>query len=314
MMRYWKNIPPLKSLLALEAAARHASFTRAAEELNVSQSAVSHAVTTAEEFLGTRLIDRTSRPIRLTADGQTYVSTVTNCLVLLAAEAEALRRGKSGDVLTVSCNLAYGNYWLLPRLKEFHATHPRLQVNMVTTYQGLASLDDGIDVAIRFGRGEWPNCTSRLLFRESLVPVASPDYVERNSKVREPSDLLGHELLHALSADKSWFDWQQWFAHFDVAAPRRLPGPTFDNHLLMMQAALTGRGIALGWIGTSADFLRDGQLVKVLDVSIPLEDGLHVVTRQQHDERVELFLNWVSESEIVDPASPAGPENGAACS
>ncbi len=208
-MWYWKHIPPMKALLALEAAARHASFSRAATELNVSQSAVSHAVATAEEFLDAPLIDRSTRPLRLTPDGEAYVATLRNCFGLLAAEAETLRRRKADDVLTVSCNLAYGNYWLLPRLKDFHAAHPNIQVNMVTTYQGLASLDAGIDVAIRFGRGTWPGCTSRLLFRECIIPVASPDYVARRGSVRNAADFLNHELLHALSVDKSWFDWRQ---------------------------------------------------------------------------------------------------------
>lgn len=300
MMRYWKRIPPLKSLLALEAAARHASFTRAADELNVSQSAISHAITTAETFLGTQLIDRTSRPISLTPEGKAYVATLASCFTQLAAEAETLRRRKVRNVLTISCNLAYGNYWLLPRLKGFHAAHPDLQVNMVTTYQGLASLDEGIDVAIRFGRGDWPGCTSRLLFSERIVPVASPDYVERNAPVRQPADLLDHVLLHALSVEKSWYDWQQWFAHFGVPIHGVLPGPTFDNHLLMMQAALSGRGVALGWIGTASDFLCQRLLVKVLDAPIVLQEGLHAVVRPQRDERVERFLDWITDQAIAE--------------
>lgn len=300
MMRYWRRIPPLKSLLALEAAARHASFTRAAEELNVSQSAVSHAITTAETFLGATLIDRTSRPISLTAEGKAYVATLASCFTQLAAEAETLRRRKTSNVLTISCNLAYGNYWLLPRLKSFHAAHPDLQVNMVTTYQGLASLDEGNDVAIRFGRGDWPGCESRLLFSERIVPVASPDYAERNAAVHRPADLLAHALLHAHSVERSWYNWQQWFEHFGVAMPGPLPGPAFDNHLLMLQAALSGQGIALGWVGTASDFLRQGLLVKVLDAPIVLQEGLHVVVRTRRDERVERFLDWITERAVSE--------------
>ncbi|MFZ1481223.1 MAG: LysR substrate-binding domain-containing protein [Paracoccaceae bacterium] len=311
-MRYWRQIPPLKSLLALEAVARHQSFSRAAKELNVSPSAVSHAVTTAETFLGATLIDRSSRPITLTSEGKSYVATLASCFAQLAAEGQALRRRKARNVLTISCNLAYANYWLLPRLKGFHAAHPDMQVNMVTTYQGLASLDDGIDVAIRFGRGDWPGVTSRLLFQERIVPVASPDYMERNAPILRPADLLDHALLHALSIERSWYDWHQWFGHFGVAAPATPPGPTFDNHLMMIQAALSGRGVALGWIGTASDFLRQGQLVKVFDDSIVLQDGLHAVVRDSTDHRVEMFVRWitaVSESEIEDLQAPFLPGN-----
>ena len=183
---------------------------------------------------------------------------------------------------------------------------------MVTTYQGLASLDDGIDVAIRFGRGDWPGVTSRLLFQERIVPVASPDYMERNAPILRPADLLDHALLHALSIERSWYDWHQWFGHFGVAAPATPPGPTFDNHLMMIQAALSGRGVALGWIGTASDFLRQGQLVKVFDDSIVLQDGLHAVVRDSTDHRVEMFVRWitaVSESEIEDLQAPFLPGN-----
>ena len=293
-MRYWKHIPPLKALLALEATARHGSFSRAAEELNVSQSAVSHAVTTAESFLRTRLLDRATRPIGLTVEGERYLATLASCLSQLAAEAEMLQRRRRGNVLTISCNLAVGNYWLLPRLKVFHEAFPNLQVNMVTTYQGLASLSEGIDVAIRFGRGDWSDGTSRLLFKEVIVPVASPDYLARHSAIRTPSDLSAHVLLHAQSVDKSWYDWQQWFQHFGLDGTD-LEGPSFDNHLLMMQAALSGRGVALGWIGTATAFLAEGQLVKALDQAIALEEGVHAVVRGPSSAPVACFLDWLAD-------------------
>ena len=236
-MQYWKTIPPLKALLAVEATARLRSFTRAGEELNTSQSAVSHAVTVAESFLETKLFDRSARPISLTREGREYVASLTGCLAQLSAETESLRSRQTGNILTISCNLAYGNYWLLPRLKYFHETHPDIQVNMVTAYHGMATLDPGIDVAIRFGMGDWPDLQAHLLFREQILPVASPGYRDRSDAVSSPADLIGHTLLHAHSNDKSWYDWPQWFEHFGTKPKGPLLGPTFDNHLLMMQAA-----------------------------------------------------------------------------
>lgn len=293
-MRYWKHIPPLKSLLAVEATARLASFSAAAEELNVSQSAISHAVTTAETFLGVQLFDRTTRPISLTDEGRTYVITLTSCLGQLAAEGKSLGRGRARQTLTISCNLAYSHFWLFPRLKGFHSAYPDRQVNLVTTYQGLASLDDGIDVAVRFGDGSWPNCISHLLFKERIVPVATPDYARRNPAVHSPADLKDHTLLHALSLERSWFDWNQWFDHYGISLKSGLPGPTFDNHLLMMQAALSGRGIALGWIGTASELIRHGQLTKVFDQPIVLSTGLYAVVRNRRDPYVEPFVNWIT--------------------
>ncbi|HEX4506549.1 MAG TPA: LysR substrate-binding domain-containing protein [Alphaproteobacteria bacterium] len=222
-MRYWKYIPPLKTLLAVEATARLGSFSKAADELNVSQSAVSHLVGQAEAYFGRRLLDRASRPIKPTAEGQRYVGALVSSLNILKAEGQHLRERHGDTTLTVSCNLGYGNFWLLPKLKRFHDGNPGITVNMVTTYQGLPALSEGIDVAIRFGKGDWPDCRSRLLFREWIVPVASAGYIEQAAPIRTPRDLLRHTLLHAHATDKTWFDWEQWFDHFGI--PRHSPAP-----------------------------------------------------------------------------------------
>lgn len=293
-MQYWKTIPPLKSLFAIEATARLRSFTRAGEELNTSQSAVSHAVTQAEEFLNTRLFDRSARPIAVTSEGAEYVASLSLCLAQMASDAQALHQRRQENVLTISCNLANGNYWLLPRLKAFHEAFPDIQVNMVTTFHGLASFDSGIDVAIRFGNGSWPDCEAHLLFREQILPVAAPSYESSAIKVSAPADLLKHTLLHARAMERSWYDWPQWFKHFGVACGSTLPGPSFDNHLLMMQAAISGRGVALGWIGTAIDFLREGQLRPLLRTPVVLENGLYAVVRNRRNSRVDSFLGWIT--------------------
>lgn len=302
-MRYSRFIPPLKSLLAVEATARCGSFSKAAAELNVTQSAVSHLVGQAEEYLDARLFDRASRPIRLTREGQRYVSGVIAGLDTLKAEGRHLQeRKKAATTLIVSCNLGYGNFWLLPRLKHFHERHPAITVNMVTTYQGLPELTEGIDVAIRFGKGDWPDCRAQLLYRERILPVASAAYVERAPRIRRPKDLLKHTLLHAHAIDRTWFDWNQWFAHFGVACPASLPGPSFDNHVLMMQSALTGRGVALGWIGTARDFVRQQQLVEVLPDPIDVDGGLYLVTHRdvRPSRALGSFSDWLLEQAAAD--------------
>ena len=301
-MRYWRYIPPLKSLLAVEATARCGSFSKAATELNVTQSAVSHLVGQAEDYLGARLFDRASRPIRLTREGQRYVNAVISGLNILKAEGQHLQERKAATTVIVSCNLGYGNFWLLPRLKHFHDRHPAITVNMVTTYQGLPELTDGIDVAIRFGKGDWPDCRSQLLYRERIVPVASAAYVEHAPRIRRPKDLLKHTLLHAHAIDRSWFDWNQWFDHFGVACPPSLPGPSFDNHVLMVQAALTGGGVALGWKGTARDFVRKHQLVEVLLDQIDVDGGLYLVTHRdaRPSRALSSFTDWLLQQAAED--------------
>ncbi|MER9355821.1 LysR substrate-binding domain-containing protein [Mesorhizobium sp. M0514] len=139
--------------------------------------------------------------------------------------AAPVKNAQHADDLTISCNLANANYWLLPRLKLFHREYPELQVHLVTTYQGLASLDDGIEIAVRFSDGYWPNCSSRLLFRERIVPVASPDYLERNPPVHQAADLLDHTLLHAMSLERSWYDWNQWLSSLAFCRVPVCPAP-----------------------------------------------------------------------------------------
>lgn len=293
-MKYWQHIPPLRVMLAVEATARLGSFSKAAVELNVTQSAVSHLVTQAEAFLAAQLFDRQSRPVKPTPEGQRYVNALVSGLNVIRSEGAALQRGRNTNGLTVSCNLAYANYWLLPRLKEFHEVHPEITVNMVTAYQGLPELSAAIDISVRFGKGDWPDCSSELLFSESIVPVASLAYVERAPAIAEPRDLLGHMLLHARADDKTWFDWYQWFDRFGIRTSS-LPGPLFDNHLTMMQAALAGEGIALGWIGTASEFVHAGQLVELLDRSIPADGGVYLVWRSGTPlpPATRTFANWI---------------------
>jgi LysR family glycine cleavage system transcriptional activator len=286
----------------VEATARLGSFSKAAAELNVTQSAVSHLVGQAEAYLGAQLFDRASRPVRLTVEGQRYVGAVVSALNILKSEGQHLQARHGSSTLTVSCNLGYGNFWLLPKLRHFHDAHPGVTVNMVTTYQGLPELADGIDVAIRFGGGQWADCRSRLLFREWIVPVASAAYIEQAPPIRRPSDLLKHTLLHASARDKSWFDWDQWLDHFGVVRSTSLGGPGFDNHVMMMQAALTGGGVALGWKGTAGEFLRQRQLVPVLPDRIDVDGGVFLVTREAGPSfpMLDAFSDWLIEQSSLE--------------
>lgn len=293
-MKYWRHVPPLRVMLAVEATARLGSFSKAAVELNVTQSAISHLITQAEEFLAVRLFDRQTRPVKTTAEGRRYVNALVSGLDVIRSEGEALQRGANVNSLTVSCNLAYANFWLLPRLREFHESHPEITVNMVTAYQGLPELSEAIDISVRFGRGSWPDCDAELLISEVIVPVANPAYLARSPRIEAPQDLLQHRLLHARADDKSWFDWEQWFAHYSLKGVS-LPGPHFDNHLMMMQAALAGEGIALGWIGTATEFVAAGQLVEIFPDKIPADGGVYLVWRRNTPFTLatRIFAEWL---------------------
>ncbi len=314
-MKFWEHIPPLKAMLAVEATARFGSFSKAASELNVTQSAVSHLVGQAEAFLNTQLFLRQSRPVQLTPGGRRYVDAIVSGLNIIRAEGEQLQRTAArADTLTVSCNLAYANFWLLPRLKEFHDLHPEITVNVVTAYQGLPPLTNGIDISVRFGNGDWPECVAHRLFSEQIVPVASASYAESLKMVQNPADLLDQTLLHARADDKSWFDWQQWFQHFGVSVKGNLPGPVFDNHLMMMQAALAGSGIALGWIGTASEQVKRGQLVELFPEKIDADGGVYLVSREATawNKAAALFATWLMS--MPRPAFPPARQRPASAS
>jgi LysR family glycine cleavage system transcriptional activator len=312
-MKYWKHVPPLRAMLAIEATARLGSFSKAAAELNVTQSAISHLVAETEAMLSTRLFERGSRPVLLTEAGRRYVAALVSGLNLIGAEGESLQRTRA-NVITVSCNLAYANFWLLPRLKQFHELRPDIVVNMVTAYQGLPELSSDIDLSIRFGKGDWEECEMRLLFNEAIVPVANPAYLERFDPIYQPADLLKQHLLHARADDRTWYDWEQWFDYFGVARPPKVPGPIYDNHLMMMQSALSGGGIALGWIGTASEFVQAGQLVEVLPRKVVAAGGVYLVHRsgRRLSSAAEAFSDWLSgtAAAVMPMARPVSPGRG----
>ena len=210
-MKFWQHIPPLRAMLAVEATARHGSFSKAASELNVTQSAVSHLVSQAEGVVNTQLFQRQLRPVQLTSEGRRFVDAIVAGLNMIQAEGEALQRSANSNTLTVSCNLAYASFWLLPRLKEFHDLQPEVTVNVVTAYQGLPPLTTGIDLSVRFGSGAWPETEARLqemtgdkvrlIFTPHLTPMIRGMHSTLYAQLNGKGLPLSNEALQALFED-----------------------------------------------------------------------------------------------------------------
>ena len=199
-MEYRKHIPPLRAMLAVEATARLGSFSKAAAELNITQSAVSHLVGETEAMLSTRLFERGSRPVVLTEAGRRYVAAVVSGLTLIGAEGEALQRARD-DVLTVSCNLAYANFWLLPKLKMFHALRPDIVVNMVTAYQGLPALSGEIELSIRFGKGDWEGWIRFFLAGVAAVADEAAETARRIVALQEDQKRVVQQTFGRVAPD-----------------------------------------------------------------------------------------------------------------
>lgn len=249
-----QRLPPLRLLAVFEAVQRHGSLQRAARELNVSPPAISQAIKGLEAHVGAALLDRATRPPRLTEAGALLHRAVSDGLGRIAdaiAQIEALQNRTPGAV-TVACSVGTATYWLMPRLGDLYRAHPDLSVHVRTTPQGAPELAPGVDLAIRYGLGDWADGAVVKLFEESVVPVCHPDLAVRG--------LAGQTLLHVDAGEANWLGWADYAKRAGIALP---PGKErrFTNYVQATQAALAGQGVMLGWSSNTGDLLAEGSHV-----------------------------------------------------
>jgi LysR family glycine cleavage system transcriptional activator len=289
--------PPLKAVRYFEAAARHLSFSKAAEELNVTHSAISHQIKALEEWVGQPLFDRTGRALRLTEGGRQFLPPVRSAFQQLADAAQDLRQLCHGGPLTVSVLPSLASKWLVPRLFDFRARHPEIEVRISATERVEQIGQGGIDIAIRYGRGKWPNVDSELLLKDDLFPIVSPLLLSGEQPLKEPRDLANFTLLSDTTWQAAQFDfWQQWLEHAGVTGLElKAGGFSFNYSNLLIQAAIDGLGVALGNTMLASDDLRAGRLVKPFDISVPLDTGYYVVYVRDALKRpkIKAFRDWV---------------------
>lgn len=296
------RLPSLNGLRAFEAAARHLSFTRAAAELNVTQTAISHQIRRLENELGVRLFARRNRALALTAEGRDYLPEVRAAFHGLRLATERLARRDDGRSLTVSTLASFAAKWLLPRLAAFQERHPDIDVRL-TSSTALADFDnDGIDAAIRYGRGQWPGLRADWLMADELFPVCSPALLEGRRPLRRPEDLHHHTLLHTTIGSNE--DWRLWLTA--AGLPLDLlqgPGLSFDLTLMTVQAAIDGLGVAIGRTTyVEADIAR-GRLVVPFAIRLPADAGFYLVTPQNRADtpRLAAFRAWLAASAAGQP-------------
>jgi DNA-binding transcriptional LysR family regulator len=283
------RLPPLKALRLFEAAGRHLSFKDAAAELNVTPSAVSHAVHGLEAWLDCRLFERPPRGLQLTAAGQAYLPSVRAALDLISSASAALPRRRSRERLAVSVAPSFGLRWLVPNLPQFGDLHPDIAVTMDTTHRHVDFPRDA-DVAIRMGDGAWPHLYAIPLVAQKLVPVCSPEVA---AKIGTSADLATQTLLHVTSVSEDWAAWGN-FANIDVVAGGRR-GLRFDTIHMALEAAAQGLGVAIGrWPLIAAD-VASRRLVPVLGTPVRGRTGYWFVTRREELARpaVSRFRDWI---------------------
>jgi LysR family transcriptional regulator, glycine cleavage system transcriptional activator len=293
--------PPLADLHAFEAAARHLSFTRAASELGVTQGAVSQRVRKLEETLGLRLFKRLARALRLTAEGEILAKAVRDGIDRIDVGLGAIGgtpQQRRGTTLTLSVAPGFACRWLLPRLARFRARYPDIEVRLEAEDRLANFAGDGVDLAIRCGKGTYPGLQADLLMSDAVFPVCNPTLLERGPRLVRPEDLFSHVLLHdsRTESDGGGSGWNHWFASAGLPV-RRHDGPRFSNAHLAIEAAISGLGIALGRATLVNDELIEGRLVRPLRHAAPTIFSYYLVRRPASVLSPPLaeFVAWLRE-------------------
>ena len=286
----------LDSLRVFEAAARLRGFTAAALELGTTQPAISQQVKRLEAQLQTRLFDRIYRGIELTETGQLLFEQVHQGLLAIDEGIVQARGRNQREVLQVATDFAFAAFWLMPRLQRFHKANPQVDVSLVTGERSQAMLRPDIDVAVLFGDGRFHQGESRWLFDEEVFPVCSPRLLQ--AKALLPEDLQRLPLLHLRGEQASrWFDWTGVFRAFGLASPPAPGQLRFDNYTLLIQAAIAGQGVAIGWGHLVDALVEQGLLCRPMEGSLRSARGYYVVLppRKRRGALIQRFVDWLGE-------------------
>jgi len=291
-----RRLPPLNALRAFEAAARNLSFLKAAEELHVTAGAVSQQIKTLEDHLSLKLFRRQARGVLLTDAGQRYGKRIGELLDQIAAATRDLGRQSGGAVLTVTTMPSFAARWLIPRLGRLH---PEIAVRTLADDKLATFKDDDVDVAIRFGAGNYPGLTADFLFREEVFPVCSPRLLEGTVPLERLEDLAHHTLLHdEPHPGLHELEWSAWLAKCGIRHLDAHQGPRFTYTHMSLTAAAMGQGLALGTSVLCADDLESGRLVRPFPDTIVADFAYYLVFPPMALDRplVVAFRDWMLEA------------------
>ncbi|MFZ7165593.1 transcriptional regulator GcvA [Avibacterium avium] len=285
-----KRLPPLNSLKAFECAARHLSFTKAADELFVTQAAVSHQIKLLEDFLGITLFKRKHRALVLTELGQVYFKEISEILSHLSEITQKLMSQKNEKRLAISVPQTFGIQWLVPRLSDFNALYPDIEVRLMGVDQDEGLLNREIDIAIYYGRGAWENLQVEKLAEENLLLLASPKLLAKQP-VHSAEDLKKHTLIHIHTRD----NWQNMANYLQLKELDIQHGPIFSHTFMALQAAVHGQGIVLANRLLAQQEIDKGNLQVVLPTQLKDPKSFYVVNQldKANDEQILAFRQWI---------------------
>lgn len=310
-------MPSLNSLRAFEAAARHLSYTRAAEELNVTTAAISHQIKALEEYLDITLVTRNGRGIALTEAGRACLPALSDGFSRLAEAVDVIRSRTGSGPLTIRATSSFASKWLVPRLDRFTAPHPEIDVRVSASRRPVDFSHEDVDISIVYGDGKRKDLYLDLLMRNEVFPVCAPKLLDGAHPLREPADLRHHVLLHhdSPNPDDTAPDWASWLRAAGVADRVPVRGPHFDRAALVIDECLAGHGIGLARSSLVADDLRAGRLVRPFSLGIPVEFAYYLVmpSYKVRLPKVAAFREWIlaeakayRETELASLPAPAG--------
>jgi DNA-binding transcriptional LysR family regulator len=295
MNRLRRFLPPVTSLVVFEAAGRLNNFTAASQELNVTQAAVSRQILGLESHLGVTLFHRQHRQVRLTAEGIALHQAVSQGLLAIVDCVQRLTAAQNRSAISIGATLGFATLWLMPRLSEFNAEHPDIQLRLISS-DTLGSLaDEQLDLAIRYGTGNWSDVHAQRMFGGEVFPVCSPTLLERFPVPNGIADVEKLPLLEMEIVDPSWTTWEAWRAA-NPAHPklgtRRL---RFNNYPLLIQSAIAGQGVALGWRYLVDDALNAGQLVRPFPGSFKTDLDFYLIepASRRESPAVATLKSWL---------------------
>ena len=277
MQELWKLLTSPRHLIVFEAAARLGSFTRAANELNVQQPAVSAAIKQMEASLGVALFLRQHRKVTLTKAGERLFVDVSSGLETILHSARALHQRGLNDHVTLSVSTAFAYYWMVPRLEEFHRTEPGIDLRLQTSDREPDIDAEGISLGIRRGDGNWEDCHSVLIAPEVIYPIASPQVMRAAVNLKTVPNLLHERLIHLEEPVRERPTWGGWFAHHGVMDRAPKAGLRLNDYALVLQAAMAGEGFAFGWQHVTRGLISQGLLSARTEWSWRTGKGFYLV-------------------------------------
>ena len=291
------RLPPLDPLVAFEAAARLLSFTRAGEELHLSQAAISQQIRSLEQSLQVKLFTRSHRAVQLTNEGREYQHTVAAVLKQLAGATMDIQNVEFTRQLVLGCDQSFATQWLSPRIAQLRLLMPDVTLRIIASDDYTESLGNDVQVAVLHGDGQWPGFYALRLFDEEVFPVCSPRFDHELAHQDWVQWLLQAQLIDLADSHWNWMNWRLWLGGNNIDQPLANRNLQINSYPLVIDAACAGQGVALGWRYLVDDLIDQGRLLRPVEQSLKTELGYYFICREtlQDDAGIIRLCNWLTQ-------------------